>query len=178
VTSRRSDWPAFLRHYLATLAYRLQRALEGAPDEFPDYRPSPTTRSPHEIVWHLTGLIGYARTVLRGGVWTPDRLHSFDAEIDRFHDVLEQLALDLESGDLPQDVGPERLLQGPLADAMTHVGQLAYLRRLVGSPVAPENFMLADIHPENLSREQQPARAPKPGWRPDQPPPAPGRPLE
>ena len=139
----------------------------------------------------MTGLMGYARTVLHGGVpiipetrvfvgpvWTPDRLASFDAEVERFHDVLEKLAFDLESGALPPDVGPERLLQGPLADAMTHVGQLAYLRRLVGSPVAPENFMLAEIHPENLSRDQPPARAPKPGWRPDQPPPAPGRPLE
>jgi hypothetical protein len=60
---------------------------------------------------------------------------------------------------------------------MTHVGQIALLRRLHGRPVAPENFLLADVSSENLGPEQAPARAPKAGWRPDQPPPAPGRPL-
>jgi hypothetical protein len=97
--------------------------------------------------------------------------------VERFHGVLQELAQEVDDGAKPREGGFERLLQGPLADAMTHVGQIAYLRRLAGSPLPPENFFLADIDPGNLSREQPPARAPKPGWNAEQLPPAPGRPL-
>jgi hypothetical protein len=125
----------------------------------------------------MTGLIGYARTSFVGGVWRPDRLASFADEVRRFHELLEDFAAQLEGGGSPQGTTYERLLQGPLADALTHVGQIALLRRLAGSPVPPQNFMKADIRPDNLGPDQPPPAAPKPGWRPDQPPPAPGRPL-
>ena len=168
---------SLLRHFLATLAYRTQKALRGAPDSFSEFRAGPNVRTPHELIWHMTGLVGYARTFFTGGVWQPDRLASFADEVRRFHDILGDLAEHLESGTISADTSFERLLQGPLADAMTHVGQLAMLRRLEGSPVPPENFMRADIQPTNLGQEQPPPAAPKPGWRPDQPPPMPGRQL-
>ena len=148
-----------LQHFLAALAYRTQKALRDAPVGFGDLRVSPTSRTPHEIVWHMTGVIGYARTTLTGGKWKPDRQDDLDAEIRRFHGVLEELAHDLDVSD---GLDPEilsRLLQGPMADAMTHVGQLAYLRRLAGSPVPPENFMLADVDSSRLGLEQPLPRA-------------------
>jgi hypothetical protein len=166
-----------LRHYLAALAYRTQNALRGADAPFADFRIGPTSRTPHELVWHMTGLMGYARTFFVGGTWRPDRLDSFDAEVRRFHELVEELAGWFDSGVEPTGTTFERLLQGPLADAMTHVGQLAMLRRLSGSPVPPENFMKADVRADHLGPDQPSAAAPKPGWKPDQPPQAPGRPL-
>jgi hypothetical protein len=166
-----------LRHFLAALAYRTQKALRDAPPTFPDYRAAPNARTPHELVWHMTGVIGYAASLFRGTSWRPDRLEPFAAELRRLHQTLAALAEHLQRDRLPDGATAEQLLQGPLADAMTHAGQLAMLRRLHGSPVPPENFLLADIRTSNLGPEQPPPRAPKPGWRPDQPPPAPGRPL-
>ncbi|MGE3174762.1 MAG: DinB family protein [Planctomycetota bacterium] len=168
---------ALLRHFLAALAYRTQKALRDAPPEFADFRAAPNVRTPRELVWHMTGVIGYARTQFTGGVWRPDLEPTFDAEVERFHEVLEDTARHLDKGQPPAGFTFAQLLQGPFADAMTHAGQLAMLRRLCGAPVPPENFLLADVRGDNLGAEQPAPRAPKEGWRPDQPPPAPGRPL-
>ena len=164
-----------LRHFVAALAYRTQVALRDAPEDYSDLRLSPTSRTPHEIVWHMTGVIGYACTRFTGGTWTPERLADFEVEVERLHTKLEDLAAEIDSGREPREASLAQLLQGPLADAMTHVGQLAFIRRLAGSPVPPENFMLADVDPSNVGQEQASPRAPKAGWRPDQPPPPPGR---
>src|SRR5262245_35008044 len=142
---------ALLRHFLAALAYRTQKALRGAPPAFASFLAGPNVRTPHELVWHMSGVVGYARTFFTGGRWTPDQLPTFAEEVQRFHALLEELGRLLDAGGMPQDTTFERLLQGPLADAMTHAGQLAMLRRLSGSPVPPENFMLADIRPENVT---------------------------
>jgi hypothetical protein len=168
---------ALLRHFLAALAYRTQKALRDAPEGFGDFRVVPNARTPHELVWHMTGVIGYAESLFRGQRFQPERLPTLAEEVRRFHATLEALATRIDGGAFPDGAGPERLLQGPLADAMTHAGQLALLRRIQGHPVPPENFLLADVRRENLGVEQPEPRAPKPGWRPDQPPPAPGRPL-
>lgn len=166
-----------LGHFLAALAYRTQKALRDAPRGFSDFRVAPNVRTPHELVWHMTGVVGYAVSLFDGTKWQPERLSSFDAEVQRFHSTLESLANRFGTAGLPAGTTAEQLLQGPLADAMTHAGQLAILRRLHGSPVPPENFLFADIRAENLSVNQPSPRAPKVGWRPDQPPPSPGRPL-
>lgn len=166
-----------LRHFLAALAYRTQKALDGAPPGFADFRAIENLRTPHELVWHMTGVIGYAVSLYRGERYAPERCGGFADEVDRFHRTLETLGASFDAGALPEGLGAAQLLQGPLADAMTHAGQLAMLRRIHGAPVPPENFLLADIDARNLSAHQPPPRAPKVGWRPDQPPPAPGRPI-
>ena len=137
-SSRPSPKTELLRHFLAALAYRTQKALRDAPPAFADYRVADNVRTPHELVWHMTGVIGYAESCDRDEPWQPDRLESFEAEMQRFHSTLEALATQFESGELPAGVTAEQLLQGPLADAMTHAGQLAMLRRLQGNPVPPE----------------------------------------
>jgi hypothetical protein len=122
----------------------------------------------------MTGVIGYARTFLIGGDFIPERLGSLEAEIQRFHQTLEALATDFANPELTAKISDEQFLQGPLADAMTHGGQLAMLRRLNGSPVASENFIFAGVTAENLSPQQPEPRAPDAWWRPDAPPRPPG----
>jgi hypothetical protein len=80
---------------------------------------------------------------------------TFEEEVERFHQTLEELGHQIDSGKEPRDTTLERLLQGPVSDAMTHVGQIAMLRGLFGSPVPGEGFMLADIDPYNLSSKQR-----------------------
>lgn len=157
-----------LRHFLAALAYRTQKALRGAPEGFADVRLAPTSRSPWELVWHMAGLMGYARTFFHGGGYAPPRLAAFAAEVARFHEQLELLAADLADEGLRCELSDEQLLQGPLADAMTHVGQLAMLRRLAGDPVASENYIHARVSVENLTSDQPPPAAPDSWWRPEQ----------
>jgi len=153
-----------LKHYLAAVAYRTQKALRGAPDTFAAFRVKPGVRTPHEIVLHMTGVIGYARTFFIGGEWHPEKMSSFNEEIRRFHELLEDLGRYLDDDTPFINTTPERLLQGPFSDAMTHAGQLIMLRRLFGNPVPPENFIMADIDPENLGPDQPAPVSPDKKW--------------
>jgi hypothetical protein len=163
-----------LQHFLAAIAYRTQKALRDAPLGYAEFRPSPTSRTPYELLWHMTGLIGYARTMLHGGEFAPPRLATLEAEVERFHATLELLSRDFADGSLEARISDEQFLQGPLADTMTHVGQLAYLRRLYGDPVPSENFIFASIDAVNLTREQALPNAPDEDWRAEDKPQAPG----
>ena len=145
-----------LRHFLAALAYRTQKALRDAPPSFGDFRVAEGVRTPAELVRHMTSVLGYARTFFVGGSYRPEPLPSLDAEVARFHEMLEDLGAHLDAGTPLRDTTPERLLQGPFSDAMTHAGQLALLRRLAGSPVPAENFMKAEITAANLGPDQPP----------------------
>ena len=169
-----NDSRRLLQHFLAAIAYRTQKGLRGAPPDFGGFRAGPHVRTPHELLWHMTGLIGYARTMLHGGDFEPPPLESLQAEVERFHATLELLCSDLADQTLPARITDEQFLHGPLADAMTHAGQLAMLRRLVGVPVPSENFIAADIHASNVGASQPEPASPDAWWRPDQPPLRPG----
>jgi hypothetical protein len=153
-----------LRHFLAALAYRTQKALRGAPDSFAEFRAAPETRTPHELVLHMDSVLGYARTFLIGGEYRPARQEEFATQVRFFHEMLESLSQHLGLETPLVGTTPEQLLQGPFADAMTHAGQLAMLRRLSGSPVPPENFIDADISAENLGPDQPPPASPDEVW--------------
>ena len=145
------DKRKLLNHFLAALAYRTQKALREAPEDFGSFRVMEGVRTPAELVRHMTSVLGYARTFFIGGLYRPEALDSLAEEIERFHEMLGLLAQHLRNGDpLLEDVTEERMLQGPLSDAMTHAGQLALLRRLAGAPIAPENFIVADIRADRL----------------------------
>ena len=125
-----------LRHFLAALAYRTQKAIRGAPADFDHFRSGPGVRTPAELLCHMTSVLGYARTCFIGGTYRPEPLSSLQDEIQRFHEMLESLADHLENrSPLLEGMTEERLLQGPFSDAMTHAGQIALLRRLAGAPV-------------------------------------------
>ena len=159
-----NDKQKMLRHFLAALAYRTQKALRDAPAEFGDFRAAEGVRTPAELVRHMTSVLGYARTFFIGGQYRPEPLPSLQAEIVRFHEMLADVARQIEAGPPLQGISVERLLQGPFADAMTHAGQLAMLRRLAGMPVPPENFIFADIEPERLGVEQAEPVSPDEEW--------------
>ena len=142
----------------------LFRSLRGAPPSFAAFRAGDKVRTPHELVRHMTSVLGYARTFFTGGSYRPEPLPSFDAEVARFHEVLADLSAHLVRGTPLQGITAEQLLQGPFADAMTHAGQLALLRRLSGSPVPPENFVFARISAENLGPDQPPPARPDKVW--------------
>lgn len=150
------DKRRILRHFLAALAYRTQKALRDAPEGFADFRAESFMRTPRDLILHMTGVVGFARSLFDDGDAWPNKLPTFADEIERFHRTLEALGRHLDSGQEPRDTTLERILQGPLSDAMTHVGQIALLRRLYGSPVPGEGFMLADIRADNLTSNQPP----------------------
>jgi hypothetical protein len=155
-----NDKRHMLRHFLGALAYRTQKALRGAADDFADFEPGNDVRTPKELVRHMTSVLGYARTFFIGGAYRPEPLPTFREEIERFHEMLEDLRQHLESG-TPCELTEEQLLQGPFADAMTHAGQLAMLRRIHGgSPVRSENFIHAAISPDNVTSNQPDPVAP------------------
>lgn len=170
------DSRRLLAHFLAALAYRTQKALRGAPEGFGEFRAGTHVRTPHELLWHMTGVIGYARTMLHGGDFAPPRLATLGDEIARFHATLEALRDDFANPSLEARISDEQFLQGPLSDAMTHAGQLAMLRRLAGDPVPSENFIFARVDPANVGPDQPEPASPDAWWRPDQPPQPPGPP--
>lgn len=154
-----------LRHFLAAIAYRTQKALRDAPDHYPTFSAGNRVRTPLELIRHMTSLMGYVRTFFAGGSYPvkPDPLPTFKEEVARFHEMLEAVGA-LLAGDAECSITTEQLFQGPFADTMTHVGQLAMLRRLADAPVAPENFIYADIRAERLEADQPPPARPDPRW--------------
>lgn len=158
------DRSSLLRHFLATLAYRTQKAVREAPSDFGDFRAAEGARTPVELVRHMTSVLDLARSFFTGSRQKPEPLPSLSAEVERFHAVLEDVGRHLAVGTPMNEASPERLLQGPLADAMTHAGQLALLRRLSGSPIPPENFLLAAIDSSRLGPNQAPPVSPAQVW--------------
>lgn len=134
-----------LRHSVATLAYRAEKVLRDAPGSFPDLSIGPGSRTPLEILAHIGDLLDWARWLARGEHrWFPSPPRTWTGEVDRFFDALAAFDAELQ-GATPLGATPERLFQGPVADALTHVGQLAMLRRLAQSPVTGENYFKAEI---------------------------------
>jgi hypothetical protein len=159
------DKRALLRHFLAALAYRTQKALRCAPKSFASFRAAAGVRTPQELLQHMNSVLGYARTFFIGGMYRAEPLPDLDSEIRRFHSLLEDLGQHLDQATPFRNTTPERMLQGPFSDAMTHAGQLIMLRRLSGSPVPPENFIVADIDANNLTPKQAEPVSPDKTWK-------------
>lgn len=154
-----------LKHFLAALAYRTQKALRDAPETFGMFQPTAEVRSPKELVRHMTSVLGYSRTFFIGGQYWPESLPTLADEVERFHQMLDDVGQHLiNETPLRDGMTEEQLLQGPYADAMTHAGQLAMLRRFAGSPVPPENFIVADIRSDRLGAQQSAPKSPDKVW--------------
>ncbi len=136
------------RHFLSTISYRAEKALEKAPDNFPGLQLREGVRTPKEIMHHINELI--IRTKAR---INQENMKNVIVDALDWEDEVNRLFFSVNELDevivgKKDELDPEltkRLLQGPLADAMSHIGQLAMLRRLAGSPIIAENFMKADI---------------------------------
>jgi hypothetical protein len=141
-----------LRHSIATVAYRASRALQGAPDSFAKF--DGAGRQPVQILAHMGDLFEWALSMAAGQErWRDAQPRTWADEQQRFFSSLQAFDAFLAS-DAPLRAPIERLLQGPVADALTHVGQLAMLRRLSGSPTRGENFFVADINAGQVGPDQ------------------------
>src|SRR5262249_5397700 len=148
-----------LRHTVATLSYRAGKALRGAPADFSGFRIGETTRTPGQILAHICDLLDWALTMAKGRhEWRDSPPGSCDVDTARFFAALQKLDARLAS-EAPLGSTEAGLFQGPIADALTHVGQISLLRRLAGAPVRPENYFRADIAVGRVGAEQSaPAR--------------------
>ena len=145
-----------LRHTLATLAYRAAKTLRGAPNGFQHVRAAPATRSAGQILAHISDLVEWARRAADGQMdWRESQPDSWEREVARFFSALKALD-DRLATQVPLACPPEKLFQGPIGDVLTHVGQLATLRRMAGSPVRGENYFRADIMTGRVGMEQSP----------------------
>jgi hypothetical protein len=141
----KSEYREILRHYLAALGYRTRKALAGAPPQFGRFTPGGGVRPPVEILSHMSDVLAWALSWYSDPQWKRATAGEWDQEISRFFDVLRQLDQALTDDLTVRKYSDEQMVQGPLADAMTHVGQLCMLRRLAGSPVERENFAEAAV---------------------------------
>ena len=149
---------SLLRHALATLAYRGGKALRDAPAGFADHRAAPSLRTPVEILAHVGDLLDWASGLADGRhEWRDAPPGPWEEEIARFHEGLAVLDERL-AAPKPLGFSAERLFQGPLADALTHVGQITLLRRMVGAPVRGENYFKAEITAGRVGPRQAPPR--------------------
>ncbi|MGH7703936.1 MAG: hypothetical protein ACREMO_12645 [Gemmatimonadales bacterium] len=147
-----------LRHTLATLAYRAGKTLHGAPQDFAGFQADPGTRTPAQILAHVGDLLDWALWLCQGEHrWSDSRPLPWAAEVSRFFAALRRLEDYLASGSA-LGATPEKLFQGPIADALTHAGQLALLRRMAGAPVRAENYFKAEIQAGRVGPEQSAKR--------------------
>lgn len=143
-----------LRQLAATLAYRAAKVLRDVPPSFAAFTCGESTRRPVQIVAHMADLMAWGVTIAAGDIkWNPGGSDDWDREVARFFDGLAALDRAL-AAEGPFRGSVDKIIQGPLADALTHVGQLALLRGMAGLPVRPESYARAKIEPGRVGREQ------------------------
>lgn len=152
------DKRELLRHTVATLAYRGGKAVNNAPPEFRDFRVADGSRTPGEILAHIGDLLDWALSIAVGKqTWHNSTPLSWADETRRFFAALRAFDSYLASGE-PLGAPVEKLFQGPIADALTHVGQINMLRRIAGGPIKGENYFRAEIESGRVGAEQSSKR--------------------
>ncbi|MBZ5540541.1 MAG: hypothetical protein LAN61_08495 [Acidobacteriia bacterium] len=147
-----------LRHTVATVAYRGGKVLRGAPESFAGFTAGATARTPAQILGHLGDLFAWALSMARGQQeWKEAPAGAWNADVARFHATLQAFD-DYLASDAPLQAPAEKLFQGPVADALTHVGQIAILRRLAGCAIRGENYFQAEIVSGRVGAQQAAAR--------------------
>ena len=149
---------ALLRHTVATAAYRGGKAVRGAPASFASYSGDASDRTAVKILAHIGDLYDWALSQATGAeAWHDSTPLGWDREIERFFVALQRFDAYLAS-DAPLAVPPEKLFQGAIADSLTHIGQIAILRRLGGAKMKSENYSKADIIAGRVGNEQTAAK--------------------
>jgi hypothetical protein len=147
-----------LRHTIATVAYRGAKALRGAPPKFAAFRVSKTSRTPVEILAHIGDLYDWALALAaRNPEWHDSPPLPWDAEVARFFETLKRLDDFLASNESLK-TSAEKIFQGPVADSLTHIGQLTLLRRCADAPIKGESYLKAEIIPGRVGPDQESPR--------------------
>jgi len=143
-----------IRHTLATLAYRGGKAVRDAPESYAEFKPSETSRTPAQILAHIGDLLDWALSMAKGQeTWHNSKPKTWAQDVERFHSALQSLD-DFLASDAEMGCTCEKLFQGAIADSLTHVGQIAMLRRISGAPMKGENYSQADIVAGRVGAEQ------------------------
>ncbi len=142
------------RHIVATIAYRGAKTLRSAPDSFASFKASDSTRTPAEILAHIGDLFDWVLSIAQGKqAWNNSTPLAWPEECARFFKALEAFDSYLAS-DAPLGAPAEKMFQGGLADALTHIGQIAMLRRIAGCPIRGENYYVANIEAGRVGSQQ------------------------
>jgi hypothetical protein len=143
-----------LRHTLATLAYRGGKAIRNAPDNFAEFRGCAGMRTPGQILAHIGDLLDWAYSIAVGKrTWHDSKPLPWEKETERFFAALKKLDDSLAAAE-STDAPVEKMFQGPVADALTHVGQISLLRRMAGDPVRGESYFDAEITMGRVGADQ------------------------
>jgi hypothetical protein len=147
-----------LRHTVATVAYRGGKAVKAAPAGFNSFGANETTRTPEQILAHIGDLYDWALSLARGKqAWHNSTPQAWDAEVERFFATVKAFD-DYLASEKQLHCSAEKLFQGPVADSLTHIGQIAMLRRMAGAPVKGENYYVAEIAMGRVGPEQSSKR--------------------
>jgi hypothetical protein len=147
-----------LRHTVATLAYRAGKSLRGAPDSFAEFSSGEKGRTPAKILAHMGDLLDWALSIAKDKQeWRDSAPLPWAQGVERFFKALQAFD-DYLASDLPLATPPEKLFQGPIADALTHTGQINMLRRMAGCPVRGENYHRAEIVAGRIGPDQTPPK--------------------
>ena len=150
-----------VRHLLATLVYRTTKIIHDAPEHYPNTSIGNNVRNPEKVLGHINSLIQ-----LSNRFWSPHKPISmvnlrkqsdkkgWEREIELFYQLAAQFDETLSNYTVPRKYSPEKILQGPFMDAFTHVGQLALLRRMAGSPIKGESYWMADVKVGHVGPDQ------------------------
>jgi hypothetical protein len=153
-----ADTRAFLRHTLATMAYRGGKAIRNAGPSFAEYGSAETSRTPAKILAHIGDLMDWGLAMSEGRrEWHDSVPLAWEKECERFFAALKKFD-DYLASEKPLEVSAERLFQGPIADALTHIGQIAMLRRMAGVPMKGENYFVAEVTVGRVGADQAPPR--------------------
>ncbi|MGA2980128.1 MAG: hypothetical protein ABSD76_11105 [Terriglobales bacterium] len=149
-----ADSRPFLRHTIATLAYRGAKAIRNAGPNFADYGSAETSRTPAKILAHIGDLMDWGLAMAEGRrEWKDSLPLAWEKECERFFAALKKFD-DYLASEKSLQVPMEKLFQGPIADALTHVGQIAMLRRMAGVPMKGENYFVAEIAAGRVGADQ------------------------
>jgi hypothetical protein len=144
----------FLRHTVATVAYRGAKALRDAPESFADFRIGDSGRTPVQILAHVGDLFDWALSIAQGKqAWRASEVLAWGPENERFFTTLQAFDAFLASN-APLSAPAEKIFQAGIADALTHIGQIAMLRRLAGCPFRGENYYVAQIQAGRVGADQ------------------------
>jgi hypothetical protein len=143
-----------LRHGLAAVAYRGGKVIREVPPDFESFAAGTGARTAAEILAHVGDLFDWAATMIRGDVkWADSPERRWDVLVDRFYSSLGTVDALLQATPVTMEAA-EMLLRGPVADSLTHIGQLGLMRRLAGGPVRGENYARAQVQTGRVGKDQ------------------------